>query len=214
VPGAKAGAVRASDVLLALRGNQVQLHSPGGDLLSRLPAPGGRALREQLQQLAWAKRLRLLAERHRRGVLPLEVHPPEFGGNFRVGSLIHFSVRPDSAAWLLLLNVDASGRVSVLYPYVPAELNPLAAGRARAVPGASGADLIRVQPPEGMDIQFAFAFDAEPPGLRNLLRLQSALPGDLRLAGLEPMLEAMSGRFTFAQSVLRVTAARPAAGRP
>jgi hypothetical protein len=146
-------------------------------------------------------------------VLPLELHPPEFGGNFQIGSRIHFVVRPDRPAWLLLLNVDAAGKVSVLYPYTRAELQPLSAVRARAIPGDSGNDRIQVQAPEGMDVQFAFAFDAEPPQLRDLMGLAGVTPGHARLALLEPMLESMSGRYTFAMSHLRVSAPRAAGGR-
>jgi hypothetical protein len=122
-------------------------------------------------------------------------------------------VRPDRPAWLLLLNVDAAGKVSVLYPYTRAELQPLSAVRARAIPGDSGNDRIQVQAPEGMDVQFAFAFDAEPPQLRDLMGLAGVTPGHARLALLEPMLESMSGRYTFAMSHLRVSAPRVAGGR-
>jgi hypothetical protein len=188
----------------------------GDDLLAELPpaAAFGRPLRDSLRQLAWAHRLRQVAERHRRGALAVEVSPALYGGNFRIGAEIRFVVRPDREAWLLMLNVDSAGRVSVLYPFDRSELRPLQAGRARTIPGADPEPAIKVQPPEGMDIQMVFAFDAEPPELRSLLRLVSADPDDARLARLEPLLASMAGRYTFAQSVLRVSAAPRTAQGP
>jgi hypothetical protein len=216
VPGLQAVTAGEADVVLHAAKGGVALRTFGGDLLAELPpaAAAGRPLRDNLRQLAWAHRLRQVAERHRRGTLAVEVTPALFGGNFRIGDEIRFVVRPDRQAWLLMLNVDSSGRVSVLYPFTPAELLPLQAGRARPIPGTGPREAIRVQPPEGMDIQMVFAFDAEPPELRTLLRLSSLDPDDARLARLEPMLAAMAGRYTFAQSVLRVSAAARAAQGP
>ena len=201
------------DIQVAPLAGRWVVRSAAGDLLTSLPTQADQALREQVIQFAWARRLQTVAERHQRAVLPLELHPPEFGGNFLIGSRIHFVVRPDRPAWLLLLNVDAAGKVSVLYPYTRAELQPLSAVRARAIPGDSGNDRIQVQAPEGMDVQFAFAFDAEPPQLRDLMGLAGVTPGHPRLALLEPMLESMLGRYSFAMSHLRVSAPRAAGGR-
>lgn len=200
------------DIQVAPLAGSWVVRSAAGDLLSRLPPNAERELREQVLQLAWARRLQALAERHQRAVLPLELHPPEFGGNFVIGSRIHFVVRPDRPAWLLLININAASRVSVLYPYTASELRPLLAVRARAIPGDGPQDRIQVQPPEGMDVQFAFAFDEEPPPLRSLMALTEAAPGDRRLALLEPLLESMSGRYTFAMSYLRVSAPRAVGG--
>jgi hypothetical protein len=213
VPGLQAVTTGDADVVLHASKGGVALRTMGGDLLTELPpaAATGRPLRDNLRQLAWAHRLRQVAERHRRGPLAVEVNPPEFGGNFRVGAEIRFVVRPDREAWLLMLNVDSAGRVSVLYPFDRSELRPLQAGRARTIPGPEPVPGIKVKLPEGMDIQMVFAFDAEPPELRTLLSLSSRDPDDARLARLEPMLAAMAGRYTFARNVLRVSGAPRAA---
>ncbi len=216
VPGLQTVTSGEAEVVLHAAKGGVALRTMGDDLLAELPtaAAFGRPLRDSLRQLAWAHRLRQVAERHRRGALAVEVSPALYGGNFRIGAEIRFVVRPDREAWLLMLNVDSAGRVSVLYPFDRSELRPLQAGRARTIPGADPEPAIKVQPPEGMDIQMVFAFDAEPPELRSLLRLVSADPDDARLARLEPLLASMAGRYTFAQSVLRVSAAPRTAQGP
>ena len=125
----------------------------------------------------------------------------------RIGQFIHFVVRPERAAWLVIVNINADGKVSVLYPYRASELNPLQAGAARAVPGDSGSDRVQVEPPEGMDLQLAFAFDNKPEGIDKLLGVGNVDAGDARLAALERMLAQQNGKFTFAQSSLRVSPA-------
>lgn len=72
-----------------------------------------------------------------------------------MGQKLHFVVRPDKDAWLLL-NVDSTGKVSVLYPYASSEVTLLKAATTRAIPGEQPRDQIEVQEPIGMDIQLMF----------------------------------------------------------
>lgn len=214
VTGVVAAGAEEPDIVVQLARGAFTVYTSGGDLVAEVPGSEIGRLGRQVRQLAWAHRLRQLAERHRRGALPLEIHPPSAGGTFPIGSTIHFVVRPERQAWLLMVNIDSLGRISVLYPYATRELLPLPAARARAIPGAGPRDRIQVKAPEGMDVQMVFAFDSEPPGLRSLMRVEEAEPDDPRLAGLEPLLLSMSGRYAFSQSVLRVTRASAAEGAP
>lgn len=196
---------------LALRrpaDGRVQLTSAAGDLLGEWPVADTERLQRQVHQLAWAQQLRQLAERHRRTTLAWDIYPEAQGGNFRIGQTLHFVARPDREAWLLLLNIDSSGLVSVLYPYTRAELRSLPAGDAHAIPGRAPHQQIVVKGPLGMDTQFAFAFDAPPAGLDRLVGLTDVAAGDARLAVLNALLEASSGRFAFAQTWMRTAAAK------
>lgn len=192
-----------ADIVLMIKGSQQGLISASGDLLAGLPvAETGRAV-AQIRQLAWAQHLRGLAEKYRRAALQVAVDPAEQGSNFVPGQLISFVVRPDKNATLVLLNINSEGKVGVLYPYSPAELQPLAAGLARHIPGNSDHQRIKVQEPFGMDMQFIFAFDEPPAGLGKLLHLDNADPGDSRLLAFERSLSTLAGKFTFATSELR-----------
>lgn len=196
------GAGEPADLVLSVKEKLLGVISPSGDLLAGMAAADTQRAAAQVRQLAWAQRLRQMAEARRRGALATDVDPAEFGGNFVIGSKISFVVRPDRAANLVLLNIDSLGKVSVLYPFDPSETAPLAAGQARHIPG-TGEQRIKVQEPVGMDLQFVFAFDQPPPGLSALHRLVDADPDDPRLAAFERSLAAMAGKFTFAATNLR-----------
>ena len=192
----------APEFLLREREGRVVVLAASGDLLAGLAANDTSGLVAQVRQLAWAKRIRLLAERHRRAALQLDVDPAR-GGNFVLGSKIAFVVRPDKPATLVLLNISSDGKVSVLYPQTPGEVRTLPAGQAVFIPGAEAHNRILVTEPLGMDLQFALAFDEPPPGLSKLHHALNLSPDDARLALLEGWLQAMSGKFSFATSSMR-----------
>lgn len=206
-PDVRLAAAGPADIHLLAKGDKLVLASMGGDLIAEAASADLSRIQAQVRQLAFAKRLRLLGERHQRGALAFELAPAEFGGNLRVGQLVHFVVRPDRPAWVVIANINADGKVSVLYPYRARELSPLQAGAARAIPGDSGPDRIKVEPPEGMDLQLAFAFDNKPEGIDKLLGVVDVEGGDGRLGILENMLAQQDGKFTFGHSALRVSAA-------
>ncbi|MES3022150.1 MAG: DUF4384 domain-containing protein [Pseudomonadota bacterium] len=204
LPGiAIAAGVGQADLIVRLENQRLRVITPGGDLLAAMPPADSARAVAVVRQLAWAQDMRRAAEQHRRAVLAAELTPAAFGGNFVIGSKVSFVVRPDRAATLVLLNIDADGKVSVLYPYRRSETAPLAAGQARQLPGTSPSDLIEVREPVGMDLQFIFAFDAPPPGLDQLVGMQGADPGDPRLQAFTRSLAAMNGKFSFASTSMR-----------
>lgn len=188
---------------VALRADQTALAfiSAGGDSIATAPLGEVDRIVGQVRQLAWAKRIDQLSLQHRRAVLPIEIEPATFGGNFSIGSKVSFVVRPDREATLLLVNVDAGGRVSVLYPYSEREMSRLAAAQAQHIPRQP--EMVEVQPPEGMDVQLAWAFDEAPPGLDGLRRVTKVDAADTRLTALERMLTNMAGRYTYGRTELR-----------
>jgi hypothetical protein len=188
---------------ISLRGDQSALAfmSAAGDGIAIVPLGGVDRIVGQVRQLAWAKRMDQLSLRHRRAVLPAAVDPATFGGNFVIGSKVSFVVRPDREATLLLINIDADSRVSVLYPFNPFELRTLPAAQAHHIPRPP--ETIEVQPPQGMDVQLVWAFDEPPAGFDGLMRLTKADAADARLAVLERMLTGLAGRYSYARTELR-----------
>jgi hypothetical protein len=174
-----------------------------GDAVAQVPSDPPTRLVAQVRQLAWAKHLQALAEQNRRAALPMEIDPSQYGGNFTVGKDIAFVVRPDKAATMVLLNIDSNGKVSVLYPNRPAEMQRLMAGQAQFIPGQDPSQRVKVQEPFGMDFQLAFAFDETPTGLETLVGVREVDPSDPRLSVLDTWLNSMSGKFTFASTSLR-----------
>ncbi|MBK7000401.1 MAG: caspase family protein [Rhodoferax sp.] len=194
-----------TDIVLKLGkdGNRIGLLAASGDFLAGIPAAETGRIVAQVRQLAWAQRLRGLAEKHRRGALEVGIDPEVRSGNFTPGQRISFVARPDKNATLVLLNINADGKVAVLYPQVSAEDKPLPAGQASHIPGTADHQRILVQEPFGMDMQFVFAFDQPPSGLDGLHHLENADPSDPRLAAFERSIGSMSGKFTFASTELR-----------
>ncbi len=199
----------ATDISLTEEKGRVKVIAASGDLLAEMDAASAPVMTAQVRQLAWAKRLRLLAERHRRGALQMDVDPSLMGGNFVIGSKIAFVVRPDKAATLLLLNISSDGKVSVLYPQRAGEAKPLVANASVFIPGNEEHLRIKVQEPLGMDLLFAFAFDTPPPGLEKMYHALELDPSDARLALLEGWLASMSSKYTFATSSLRTLSKPP-----
>lgn len=159
----------------------------------------------QVRQLAWAKRLRSLAERHQRGVLPLGVEPSDHGGNLKVGDQMRFALRPDRQGWLLLVDIASNGQLIPLYPLGLHDTVALPAGQAwQTAP-------MRVEPPEGKDLQFAFLFDREPAELAAWTRL-ARRDDDASRQNLQAMLERMilaeARQFTFGHSEFRTWIAK------
>jgi hypothetical protein len=176
-----------------------------GDRWLQLATLDADRLAGQVRQLAWAKRLRSLAERHQRGVLPLGVEPSDYGGNLKVGELMHFALRPDRPGWLLMVDIASDGRLEPLYPLGLHDTVALPPGEAWQT------SPMRVKPPEGKDLQFAFLFDREPAELAEWVRLarQDDDAARQRLqAMLERMIVAETRQFTFGHSEFRTWIAK------
>jgi hypothetical protein len=197
-------AVSDAQFRLALDNKKITIRTTGGDLLAEYAEADRAGLAGGLQQLAWAHRMNALALQSMRGVLPAAISPELIGGNRLLGDSLHFDVRPDQNASLLLLNADSAGKVSVLYPFHARELNALPGGTSHALPSANPADRIQVQLPLGMDVQLIFAFDQPAPDLRAWVGKSNIPAGDPRLADLARVLAGAKGKFTYAKTELRV----------
>ncbi len=183
--------------------DEIVLRTPAGDLITSFPkATPARDLVGIFTQFVWAKRMRSLGVEGRRGLLHAEISPSQFGGNFLLGDRIQFVVQPDRPSYLLLINIDARGMVSVLYPATAAELAPISASKPSAIPRRG----ITVVEPLGMDVQLMFAFDQAMPELGRLQGLLNVDAGDARLREIEQLLTKAAGKYTMTSSELRVLA--------
>jgi hypothetical protein len=74
-----------------------------------------------------------------------------------------FEVRLQKSAYIMLLDLDSQGNLTVLYPSTPLERRLVPARLATAIPGADPKDHILVLPPFGTDLVTVLAFEKQPP---------------------------------------------------
>lgn len=206
LPDVRLGGGGPADLILSSGGGTLGVIDASGDRLLQLPVSDANRLVGQVRQLAWAKRLRQLAERHQRDVLPVDIEPDGYGGNLMVGQKLNFALRPPHAGWLVIINIAADGRLTPLYPTDLYETHPLPAGQLwRTNP-------LPVTPPEGKDLQFILLFDREPVEFSTWAELAPAASGSSAAADtardrlqtmLERMLTAESRRFVFGHTEFR-----------
>jgi hypothetical protein len=189
--------------------DKLALRTPSGDLIARIPRdnPDGESLGVLMQQ-SWVKRIKSIGLQHRRGLLQAEIVPSHFGGNFLIGEKIAFAVSPDRQVRLLVLNIDALGKVSVLYPSTSSELAAVPSQRALLIPGEPETQGVVVTEPQGMDIQILVAFDGDPPELQRLKGLQNLSANDPRLRDIETLLTQAKGQYTLGVTELRTVGRR------
>jgi hypothetical protein len=175
----------------------LMLLSPDGGTIATAPAHQPAALLGSLQQWVWLSNMDALAQSGRRAALQAELAPADLGVTRVVGDELKLSLRPDKAAYLMLLNVNGLGEVSVVYPYRRHELRALPASTITTLAGFT------VEPPEGSDVQLWFGFDQMPPALERQLGRLNMKPGDARLIELEQMILEQQGKYSFARTAFR-----------
>ena len=179
----------AGDVMLSLREGET------GPLLTKL------------SQLQMAQAFRALGQAGQRAALPVSIEPSTAGSSRLVGDAIRFATLPDRQATVLLFNLDADGHISVLYPATPDELAAAPAGQPVLLPAAHRQP-IRVQPPQGLDLQFAVAFDRAPEGFESLRGATGMKLDDARVRQIQTWLRVHRGAYTFGSTDLLTLPAR------
>ncbi len=189
LPGVRLVDQGPADLNLHGDGVEIDVVDAAGDRVNQLPASQASRLVGQVGQLAWAQRLRALAARHRRGVLPVDIEPDGYGGNLMVGQEVNFALRPQAGGWLVMVNIASDGRITPLYPKAPYETRDLPAGQMWRSPRQ------RVSEPEGKDLQFMFLFDRQPADLvdwsKRAYGAATGTASDSELDTLKVMLERM-----------------------
>lgn len=185
LPGLKLAASPAALRIRAEQGGDWGLYSAAGDLMLRDSRP--EILVRRLKGEVWLRGALARGDGRKRFLVALEADPAHRGGNFMAGETLAFSLRSDQAGRLLLLNLESSGGVSLLYPYLESELAPLPARQTRLIPGAAPQDRIKVTPPFGVDQLLAIVLPPDenlPVRLRGRTGLSLDDPDLQRLARL------------------------------
>jgi caspase domain-containing protein/uncharacterized protein DUF4384 len=150
---------READLTLKAQGAQVQLSGPAGDPIVTAPAADPTLVKRVAAQ-AWLNRA-LPAGSDALG-LRAETDPGSRGGTFVQCESFTVEVRLKKAAYVMVLDLDSQGNLSVLYPTAAEERRPISGGTPTSIPGKDPKDRILVVPPFGMDQMAVVAFEREP----------------------------------------------------
>lgn len=146
-------------------GQQLQLLGPAGDpILSTVS--GDAKLVQRIAAQAWLNKA-LPAGSDKLG-LRAETDPGSRGNTFVQCENFVFEVRLLKPGYLMLLDLDPQGGLTLLYPTRPSERKIVASGAAKAIPGADPKDHILVTAPFGSDQVTVLAFEQPQPFLDDL----------------------------------------------
>jgi hypothetical protein len=140
-------------------GEQVQLTGPAGDPVVSTTANDPNLIRRIAAQ-AWLNRTLPLGS-DKLG-LRADTAPGSRGNTYVQCETFVFEVRLQKPAFLMLLDLDSQGFLTVLYPAGPLERRLVASGVATAIPGSEPKDRIVVTPPFGTDLVTVMAFEQQP----------------------------------------------------
>jgi hypothetical protein len=150
-----------SDVDLTVRqsGTQVQILGPADDPILSTTAADANLIRRIAAQ-AWVARA-LPVGTDQLG-LRAETDPGSRGNTFVECESFVFEVRVQKAAYLMVLDLDPNGDLTVLYPTRAAERQLIASGAPRAIPSSDPKDRIYPDAPFGSDQVTVLAFERMP----------------------------------------------------
>jgi len=151
------------DISLKKEGNQILLVSAAGDLISRLDTPNNADLIASLKQQSRIHKLVTNSSQQDFNVF-LDVQGNGKGSAFVKGEKLGFTIQSDKESYILMLGIDSSGKINVLYPYKPSELEPIPAKKPFVQK-----ELIEVGAPYGRDYIQVYAFDKKPKELAQLM---------------------------------------------
>jgi len=158
IAAASGVAIVDHDAELTVResGQQVQLLGPAGDPIVSTVSSDPKLV-QRIAAQAWVNRT-LPAGSDALG-LRAETDPGSRGNTFVQCESFVFEVRLQKAAYLVLLDLDPQGGLTVLYPTRSSERQIVAAGAAKAIPGSDPNQHILVTAPFGMDQVTVLAFE-------------------------------------------------------
>ncbi len=109
---------------------------------------------------------------------------------------VGFTIKSSQDSYVLLLNIDSHGMITVLYPHFPRELNTIKAFDALEL-----ANISKVRPPFGRDIVIAIAFEQMNESLKSM-RGKSFSIHSPQFNDLEKLLRSTKVSQSFAELVL------------
>lgn len=169
-----------AELNLKKQGNNFLLINKSGDLLATLTTPTIQQIIGRVKQEAWKKQFNQILEKRASINIDFSLKESLKGNTAIGGEVIAFALRSEKPVYLLLLDLDSSGALSILYPYFSRELKLIPANQLKFIPGEKKEDGIKVQSPFGTDHIIAIGFAKEPEFLKEFngkesLDLQSDL---------------------------------------
>ena len=150
---------RDADMSLRQRGEEAELQGPAGDPIVSTKAQDANLIKRIAAQ-AWLNRV-LPAGGDHLG-LRAETDPGSRGNTYVQCESFVFEVRLQKAAFVMVLDLDSDGNLTVLYPTRASEREVVPAGPPRAIPSADPRERILVTPPFGSDQVAVLAFERLP----------------------------------------------------
>jgi hypothetical protein len=149
----------ASDLIVRQHGGQIDVAGPAGDpILSAAPSDPG--ITKRIAAEVWLKRA--LPRSSDRLGLRAETDPGSRGNTFVECESFVFEARLEKPAYVMLLDLDPQGGLTVLYPTRASERKLIPSGAPQAIPGNRPKDRIVVSPPFGTDEVTVLAFEQAP----------------------------------------------------
>jgi hypothetical protein len=186
---------------LASVANGIELRAGSGDPIARFPS-ANQALTQRLRAEAWWRNL--VAPARPAFNVHVETDPATQGNTFVEGESFAFHVQTETAAHILILNIDAAGDVTVLYPQKLSEQIRQVAQQTLVLPGQSEQDRIVVTPPFGMDQVVVIALPNTPDDWYGISQIHGATPvGQSALLSIEKLLADQHGKFAWQAMEIR-----------
>ena len=187
---------KGGDLTVRQSGDQVVLMGPAGDPVLKT-TPGDAGLLKRIAAQAWLNRA-LPANTDKMG-LRADTDPGSRGNTYVQCESFVFEVRLKRAAYVMLLDLDSQGNLTVLYPTGPLERRMVQSGVATAIPGSDPKDHILVTPPFGTDLVTVMAFEKQPAFFVDLTGAQRFAADSARAESLSKGLAAAGGALSLQQ---------------
>jgi hypothetical protein len=184
------------DLVLRQHGAQTQLMGPAGDPIVSAAA-GDPTLVKRIAAQVWLNRA-LPAGSDSLG-LRAENDAGSRGNTYLQCESFVFEVRLHKPAYVLLLNLDSQGNLTVLYPTRASERQIIPAGAAKAIPGTEPKDHILVSAPFGSDQVAVLAFEQQPAFFVDLTGAERFAPESKRADALARGLAGAAGPISVQQ---------------
>ena len=150
------------DLRIQKDGKDVLLINSAGDLVTRIPDARDNDVLEAMRMQALAHAFMNTSWQQNFG-LEFDMFGVGKGSTATDGEQLGFSIKSAERAHLMILNIDPLGQVSVIYPYMPTELEPIQERESIDLKG-----ITEIRPPYGRDYMLAFAFSELTPEMERL----------------------------------------------
>jgi len=187
---------KVGDLSVRQSGEQVLLMGPAGDPVLKTTADDPNLIKRIAAQ-AWLKRM-LPGNIDKLG-LRADTEPGSRGNTYVECESFVFEVRLQKPAYVMLLDLDSQGNLTVLYPTGPLERRMIQSRVATAIPGSDPKDHILVTPPFGTDVVTVMAFEKQPAFFVDLTGAQRFAADSGRAQSLSRGLAAVNGALSVQQ---------------